>query len=88
MPEAESMSDVKLMPELSKMQLFAIKCVSLFEATMIYEVSVFKFWIINLWNLKSEMSFNNELRALSLYLKSLSEKQWVQFKVVFQSELY
>ena len=43
MSEAEFMSDVKLMPELSNMQLFAIKCAFLFEAIMIYKISVFKF---------------------------------------------
>ena len=34
------------------------------------------------------MSFKNEFRALSLYLKSLSEEQWAQFKAMLQSELH
>ena len=34
------------------------------------------------------MPFKDELRALSLYLKSLSEEQWAQFKAVLQSELH
>ena len=63
------------MPELSNMQLFAIDLLNLFEAIMTYEISVFKPWMKELWNMGLEMPLQNELRALNLYLKSLSKEQ-------------
>ena len=61
MSDAEFMPDAELMPELSNIQLFVINCISLFEVTMTYEVSAFKFWMKELWNIRLKMSMQNEL---------------------------